>query len=156
MLFAKPLIPVLLVLLLVAVATLRRSDGSVRSNGSALARLGYGLAKLGLLLLPLEWMQHLYANAEPLAISSKAVWLTSLTLTCQMYLAFSGVADVCIAISQLRGKPVRELCDAPYRAGSFIGLWRCLHLGLVRGSGSSLPALIPILVLERQQAKVLR
>ena len=148
MLFAKPLVPVLVVLLLVAVATLRRSNGADRSDRShAFARLGYGLAKLCLLLLPLEWMQHLYANAEPLAVSAKAVWLTSLTLTCQMYLAFSGVADVCIAVAWLRGRPAGEMCDSPYRAGSFTGLWQRLHIGLMRGCGSSLPALIPILVL---------
>ncbi len=147
MLFAKPLLPVLLVLFLVAVATLRRSDRSVPSGGYALARLGYGLAKLCLLLLPLEWMQHLYANAEPLAVSSKAVWLTSLTLTCQMYLAFSGVGDVCIAIAQLRGKAVREFCDAPYRAGGFIGLWQRLHLGLTRGGKTVWVTLLPTLVL---------
>ena len=147
MLFAKPLLPVLLVLFLVAVATLRRSDRSVPSGGCALARLGYGLAKLCLLLLPLEWMQHLYANAEPLAVSSKAVWLTSLTLTCQMYLAFSGVGDVCIAIAQLRGKAVREFCDAPYRAGGFIGLWQRLHLGLTRCGKTVCVTLLPTLLL---------
>ncbi|MEQ1749970.1 MAG: hypothetical protein ABL974_11135 [Prosthecobacter sp.] len=100
-----------------------------------------------MLLLPLEWMQHLYANAEPLAVSSKAVWLTSLTLTCQMYLAFSGVGDVCIAIAQLRGKAVREFCDAPYRAGGFIGLWQRLHLGLARGCKTVWVTLLPTLVL---------
>lgn len=147
MLFAKPLLPVLLVLFLVAVATLRRSDRSVPSGACALARLGYGLAKLCLLLLPLEWMQHLYANAEPLAVSSKAVWLTSLTLTCQMYLAFSGVGDVCIAIAQLRGKAVREFCDAPYRAGGFIGLWQRLHLGLTRCGKTVCVTLLPTLLL---------
>jgi hypothetical protein len=147
MLFAKPLIPVLLVLLLVAVATLRRSDKSVYSGVSALARFGYGLAKLCLLLLPLEWMQHLYANAEPLAVSAMAVWLTSLTQTCQIYLAFSAVADVCIAAAHLRGKAVKELCDAPYRAGSFTGLWQRLHFGLVRGGASRWQLLLPVLVL---------
>lgn len=147
MVYAKPLIPVLLVLFLVAVATARSSVGSVPTRAASLARLGFAMAKLCLLLLPLEWMQHLYASAEPLAVSGKAVWQASLTLTCQLYLAFSSMADVWLVIAQLRGKAVGELCEAPYRTGTFIGLWQRLHLGLQRGGRITVASLVPTLVL---------
>ena len=64
MVYAKPLIPVLLVLFLVAVATARSSGGSVPTRVASLARLGFAMAKLSLLLLPLE-VEHLHLQPLP-------------------------------------------------------------------------------------------
>lgn len=144
--YAKPLISVLLVSLLVAVASIRRGEKPWHMGpATALARLGFAVAKISILLLPLEWMQHLYAHAEPLAVSAKAVWLAALAMTCQLYLAISCMADVCIAVNELFGRSAAAVCEAPYRAGSFGGLWRRMHLGLVRGD--SIWHLMPVLLL---------
>lgn len=146
MAYAKTLFPALVVLLLVAVATLRpRLDSPNRSR--ALAQLGFGLAKLCLLALPLEWLSYLFQNGEPLAVSGKAVWLAALAQTCQLYLVITGSADVVAGISAVRGRVVEEMHHSAYRAGHFGNLWRRLLPGLVRGATSGLTSTVPALLL---------
>ena len=146
MAYAKTLFPALVVLLLVAVATLRpRLDSPNRSR--ALAQLGFGLAKLCLLALPLEWLSYLFQNGEPLAVSGKAVWLAALAQTCQLYLVITGLADVVAGISAVRGRVVEGMHHSAYRAGHFGNLWRRLLPGLVRGATSGLTSTVPALLL---------
>lgn len=146
MLYLKPLLPAFVVLLLVAVATLRRTDG-VQDRSRALAQLGFGLAKLCLLALPLEWLSYLFQNGEPLAVSGKAVWLAALAQTCQLYLLITGSADVVAGISALRGRVVAEMHHSAYRAGHFGEMWRRLFPGLVKGSKTGLISCVPALLL---------
>ncbi len=146
MVYAKTLLPALVVLLLVAVATLRRTGGAP-DRSRALAQLGFGLAKLCLLALPLEWLSYLYQNGEPLAVSGKAVWLAALAQTCQLYLVITGSADVVAGISALRGRVVAEMHHSAYRAGHFGNLWRRLLPGLVKGSTSGWNSCVPALLL---------
>lgn len=146
MLYAKSLLPVLIVFFLVHYST--RTPSTLKSDRlRGLARLGFGLAKLSLLILPLEWMIHLFQQAEPAALTGKAFWMAALAQTSQLYLAISGLADVLIAASMIRGQPRGELCDAPYRQGSFLGLWKHLHLGLLKPSGPPLGQVLPTVVL---------
>ena len=146
MLYAKPLIPVFIVFFLVHYST--RTPPIIKSDRSrSLARLGFGLAKLSLLLLPLEWMIHLFQQAEPAALTGKAFWMAALAQTSQLYLAISGLADILLAISMLKGQPRGELCDAPYRQGSFLGLWKHLQFGLSKPAGPPLGQVLPIVVL---------
>lgn len=146
MVYAKTLLPALVVLLLVAVATLRRT-GAAPDRSRALAQLGFGLAKLCLLALPLEWLSYLFQNGEPLAVSGKAVWLAALAQTCQLYLVITGSADVVAGISALRGRVVAEMHHSAFRAGHFGNLWRRLLPGLVKGSKSGLISCVPALLL---------
>jgi len=148
MIYAKPFLPVLVVLLLVAVATLRKIEGALLPARSAtLARLGLGLAKICLLALPLEWLVNLFQNGEPLAVSAKAVWLAAISQTCQLYLVVTGTADVVAAICALRGSVVAEMHHSAYRAGSFGGIWRRLIPGLLSGSKPHAMQCVPVLVL---------
>lgn len=148
MLYLKPLLPVLIVLILVAVATLRKMDGGARPERSAaLARLGFALAKICLLALPLEWLVHLFQNGEPLALSAKAVWLAAIAQTCQLYLVITGTADLVAAIGELHGRVFAEMHHSAYRAGSFGGIWRRLIPGLLSGSKPHAMQCVPVLVL---------
>jgi|JI6StandDraft_1071083.scaffolds.fasta_scaffold15441_2 hypothetical protein len=148
MLYLKPLLPVLIVLLLVAVATLRKVEGArPPERSAALARLGLGLAKICLLALPLEWLVHLFQNGEPLAVSGKAVWLAAVAQTCQLYLVVTGTADVVTAISEWRGRAVVEMHHSAFRAGSFGGIWRRLMPGLLSGTKPHAMQCVPVLVL---------
>ncbi|MCX6857485.1 MAG: hypothetical protein NTV80_21580, partial [Verrucomicrobia bacterium] len=146
MLYAKPLLPVLIVLLLVHYSTLA-SSSLKPDRWQGLARLGFGLAKWALLILPLEWMIHLFQQAEPAALTGKAFWMAALAQTSQLYLAFSGMADVLLAYTQIKGQSQVELCDAPYRRGGFLELWKHLHLGLWKPAGPPLARVLPTLVL---------
>lgn len=144
----KPLIPPLVVLLLVVVATLRRTAGAEAAppKSEALGRLGYGLAKICLLVLPLEWLMQLVLQGEPLAVSGKAWWLAAMTQTCQLFLLITGVADVVAGLAGLKGRNAQEMHHAPLRAGGFADLWRRLMPGLVSGSGAAVQC-VPVLVL---------
>ncbi len=146
MAYAKTLLPALVVALLVAVATLRRTTESP-DRFRALAQLGFGLAKLCLLALPLEWLSYLFQNGEPLAVSGKAVWIAALAQTCQLYLVITGSADVVAGIAALRDCPLAEMHHSAYRAGHFGDLWRRLLPGLVRGSTAGFTPCIPALLL---------
>jgi hypothetical protein len=147
MLSLKPLLPPLVVLLLVAVATLRRTEGAEAPlKSEALGRLGYGLAKVCLLVLPLEWLMHLVLQGEPQAVSGKAWWLAAMTQTCQLFLLITGVADVVAGLVGLKGRCVQEMHHAPLRAGGFADLWRRLMPGLVSGGGATVQC-VPVLVL---------
>jgi len=148
MIYAKPLIPPLIVLLLVAVATLKKSKpASPPTLSLALARWGFGLAKICLLALPLEWLVHLFQQAEPQAVSAKAVWMASLAQTFQIYLLFTGVADIVAGFMTLRGYSMEEMYRTPYRAGSFSGLWSQLVPGLLNGPKANAAQCLPVLVL---------
>jgi SGNH hydrolase-like domain, acetyltransferase AlgX len=146
MLYAKPLLPILIVLLLVHYSTLKKVDLKT-DRWRGLARLGFGLAKLGILVLPLEWMIHLLQQAEPAALTGKAFWMAALAQTSQLYLAFSGVADMLLGFRNMRGESNSECCDAPYRQGSFLALWKHLQLGLWKPVGPPLGRVMPTLVL---------
>lgn len=146
MLYLKPFLPVLIVLILVAVATLRRTEG-VQDRSRALAQLGFGLSKLCLLALPLEWLSWLFQNGEPLAVSGKAVWLAALAQTCQLYLVITGSADVVAGISALRGRVVAEMHHSAYRAGHFGEMWRRLMPGLYKKQRSVVISCVPVLLL---------
>ncbi len=146
MLYLKPLLPAFVVLLLVAVATLRRTDG-VQDRSRALAQLGFGLAKLCLLALPLEWLCYLFQNGEPPAVSGKAVWLAALAQTCQLYLVITGSADVVAGISALRGRVVAEMHHSAYRAGHFGQMWRRLMPGLYKKQKAEMVSCLPALIL---------
>ena len=147
MLSFKPLLPPLVVLLLVAVATLRRTEGAEAPlKSEALGRLGYGLAKICLLVLPLEWLMHLVLQGEPQAVSGKAWWLAAMTQTCQLFLLITGAADVVAGFSGLKGWRVQEMHHAPLRAGGFADLWRRLMPGLLSQGGAAVQC-VPVLVL---------
>ncbi|MBV6501825.1 MAG: hypothetical protein CJBNEKGG_04349 [Prosthecobacter sp.] len=147
MLSLKPLLPPLVVLLLVSVATLRRAEGAeVPLKSEALGRLGCGLGKICLLVLPLEWLMHLVLHGEPQAVSGKAWWLAAMTQTCQLFLLITGVADVVAGLAGLKGRRVQEMHHAPGRAGGFADLWRRLMPGLVSGGGAAVQC-VPVLVL---------
>ena len=138
MLSLKPLLPPLVVLLLVAVATLRRTEGAEAPlKSEALGRLGYGLAKICLLVLPLEWLMHLVLQGEPQAVSGKAWWLAAMTQTCQLFLLITGAADVVAGFAGLKGWRVQEMHHAPLRAGGFADLWRRLMPGLLSQGGAA-------------------
>lgn len=148
MIYAKPLIPPLIVLLLVAVATLKKSKPAAAPPLSlALARWGFGLAKICLLALPLEWLAHLFQNAEPQAVSAKAVWMAAMAQTFQIYLLVTGVADIVAGFMNLRGHAVESMHGTPYRAGSFSGLWSQLVPGLINGPKANAAQCLPVLVL---------
>lgn len=148
MIYAKPLIPALLVLMLVAVGSLKKRADLPRPLAStALGRLGFGFAKLCLLVLPLEWLLHLFLNADPLAVSPKAVWLAALAQSCQLLLAVTGMADVVTGIAGLLGMAVEEPHAAACRAGSFSGLWRRLMPGMISGGKVNAMQCVPVLVL---------
>lgn len=147
MLSFKPLTPPLVVLLLVAVATLRRTEGAEEPlKSEALGRLGYGLAKIFLLVLPLEWLMHLVLQGEPQAVSGKAWWLAAMTQTCQLFLLITGAADVVTGFAGLKGWRVQEMHHAPLRAGGFADLWRRLMPGLLSQGGAAVQC-VPVLVL---------
>lgn len=148
MIYAKSLIPPLIVLLLVAVATLKKSKPACPPPLSlALAQWGFGLAKICLLALPLEWLVNLFQNAEPQAVSAKAVWMASLAQTFQIYLLLTGVADIVAGFMTLRGQTVEAMYRTPYRAGSFSGLWHQFVPGLIGGTKPHATQCVPVLVL---------
>ena len=147
MLYAKPLIPVLIVLMLVHVGALRAVKAAVPERWVAWSRLGYGLAKLCLLLLPLEWLVQIFLHAEPAVVTGKSIWLAAMAQTAQIYLSISGMADVVLAVQWLRGRACMEACDAPYRQGSFIGVWQHLHRGLSTAKGPATSSCLPVMVL---------
>ncbi|GEP45160.1 alginate O-acetyltransferase AlgX-related protein [Brevifollis gellanilyticus] len=148
MIYAKPLIPPLVVLFLVAVATLKRSQTLPKPQRStALARLGFGLAKICLLVLPLEWLVHLFQLGEPQALSAKAFWLAALAQTCQLQLLITGVVDVVASFMELRGHAVEGLYLTPARAGSFGGYWSQLVPGLINGPVTKASQALPVLML---------
>jgi len=120
------------VLLLCAFTLRQVCTACARDAPLGLARIGYGLAKLCLLALPLEWLVHLSVNAVPVAVSAKTLWLGSLAFTCQLCLLLSGAADVIIGAGLLFGRAWAEPDDAPFRAGSFTGLWQKWHLWAAR------------------------
>lgn len=146
MVYAQSLLPVLIVFLLVAVAALRRTEG-VQDRSRALAQLGFGLAKICLLALPLEWLGYLFQHGEPLAVSGKAVWLAALAQTCQIFLVITGVADAVAGIAGLRGQAVAEMHHSPCRAGAFDGMWRRLMPGLVRARVPYSLECVPVMLL---------
>ncbi len=147
MLSFQPLLPPLVVLLLVAVATLRRTEGAEAPlKSEALGRLGYGLAKICLLVLPLEWLMHLVLQGEPQAVSGKAWWLAAMTQTCQLFLLITGAADVVAGFAGLKGWRVQEMHHAPLRAGGFADLWRRFMPGLLSQGGAAVQC-VPVLVL---------
>ncbi|MES2598322.1 MAG: hypothetical protein V4662_23510 [Verrucomicrobiota bacterium] len=148
MIYAKPLIPPLVVLFLVAVATLKRSKTlATPQRSAALARLGFGMAKICLLVLPLEWLVHLFQQGEPQALSAKAFWLAALAQTCQLQLLVTGVFDIVASFMELRGHAVESLYLTPARAGSFGGYWSQLVPGLIHGPVTKASQSIPVLVL---------
>lgn len=147
MLHLKPLLPPLVVLLLVAVATLRRTGGAGSPmKPEPLGRLGYGLAKVCLLVLPLEWLLFLVLHGDPRAVSGKAWWLAATAQTCQLFLMITGVADVVAGVVGLKGRCVQEMHHAPGRAGGFADLWRRLVPGLVKEAAPAVQC-VPVLVL---------
>jgi hypothetical protein len=147
MLSLKPLFPPLVVLLLVAVAVLRRIEGAEAPlKSEALGRLGYGFAKICLLVLPLEWLMHLVLHGEPQALSGKAWWLAAMTQTCQLFLLITGAADVVAGFAGLKGWHVQEMHQAPLRAAGFTDLWRRLMPGLLSQEVAAVHC-VPVLVL---------
>lgn len=116
---------VLLPLTLIAVWLLSRSRrASRRSLPAVLGLAGAGLAKLLLLVLPLEQGVTDALAAAPLARSGWSVWCSALAYSAQLFLLLSGAADLLTAIALLGQKRLPELLRAPFRAGSFTGLWR--------------------------------
>lgn len=148
MIYAKPLIPPLIVLFLVAVATLKRSKTlSSPPRSAALARISFGLAKVCLLVLPLEWLVHLFQQGEPQALSAKAFWLAAMAQTCQLQLLITGVVDIVAGFMELRGHAVEGLYLTPARSGSFGGYWSQLVPGLVNGPVSQPSRALSVLIL---------
>ncbi len=92
---------------------------------AAVGLAGAGLAKLLLLVLPLEgWVVDALA-AAPLTRSGWSVWGSTLAYSAQLFLLLSGLADLLTAISLLLlKKRLPDLLRAPFRAESFTGLWR--------------------------------
>lgn len=146
MAYAKTLLPALVVLCLVAVAILQRT-GEISTRSAAWGRLGFGLSKLSLLAMPLEWLISLFQSAEPLAISGKAVWLVVVAQSCQLYLLITGCADCVTGIASLSGRRVAEMHHAAFRAGAWGDMWRRLMLGLPHGRKSDMVSCVPILLL---------
>jgi hypothetical protein len=116
---------VLLPLTLIAVWLLSRSRrASRRSLPAVLGLAGAGLAKLLLLVLPLEQGVTDALAAAPLARSGWSVWCSALAYSAQLFLLLSGAADLLTAIALLGQKRLTCLLRAPFRADSFTGLWR--------------------------------
>lgn len=103
---------------------------------AAWARLGYALAKLFLLVASLEEFVEINALAHPVAQNAKSIWLACVARLCQIYLATSAAADLVAVYASLRGRAVPENCAAPFRAGSFSGLWA--RWNLLAGGGGRL------------------
>lgn len=85
---------------------------------------GAGLAKLLLLVLPLEGLVVDALAAAPSARSSWSVWGSTLAYSAQLFLLLSGLADLLTALALLLKKRLPDLFRAPFRAGSFTGFWR--------------------------------
>ncbi|MCA1963307.1 MAG: hypothetical protein LDL31_05120 [Prosthecobacter sp.] len=148
MFYLNPLLPVFIVLLLVAGGTAKPRLAAAASLGSAWARLGYGLAKISLLVLPLQWLGYLFQNADPIAISAKAIWLACLAQTLQLVLLITGTTDLIIAVRAFCGRTTQELPHAPLRSATLFGLWqRLLPAGVwghTRHPFHAIPALLLI------------
>ncbi len=101
----------------------RRARGRRPLAAAGLA--GAGLAKLLLLVLPLEGLVTDALAAAPLARSGWSVWGSTLAYSAQLFLLLAGLADLLSALSLLLlKKRLPDLLRAPFRAESFTGLWR--------------------------------
>lgn len=114
---------------------------TVMGGWAAWARLGYALAKVLLLVASLEEFVEVNAWAHPVAQNAKSIWLACFARLCQIYLATSAAADLVSVYASLRGHAVPENCAAPFRAGSFSGLWARWNLlagasGRLEGNGT--------------------
>ena len=103
-----------------------RARRASRRGAVAVAGLaGAGFAKLLLLVLPLESLVVDALTAAPLARSSWSVWGSTLAYSAQLFLLLAGGADLLKAFALLLlKKRLPDLLRAPFRAGSFTGLWR--------------------------------
>ncbi len=124
MLPTPPLTVLLPIALLGVGLKLRPRRSRVRGPLAMAGLAGAGLAKLLLLVLPLEGLVTDALAAAPLARSGWSVWSSTLAYSAQLFLLLSGAADLLTAIALLGQKRLPDLLRAPFRAGSFTGLWR--------------------------------
>ncbi len=85
---------------------------------------GAGVAKLFLLVLPLEGLVSDALDAASFARSGWSVWGSTLAFSAQLVLALSGGTDLLRALALLLRRRLPVLLRAPFRAGSFTGVWR--------------------------------
>ncbi len=115
--------PVLLLLGGLAIFLARRSEAAAVHRLTSWAQIGYGLGKICLLAIPLQEPIDLVQNAEPAAISSKAVWLVCIIRTLQLFLLTTGTFDIITSARALLGLCTQEMHHAPARSSSFQSLW---------------------------------
>lgn len=97
-----------------------------------MARVGYGLAKIVLLALPLERMIEGTLVATPQSQSLISAWMGCLGFNLQLYFLLSGVVDLWLGGRKMVGKPCTEWFDDPFNAGGFSDFWRGWNAGLMR------------------------
>lgn len=98
--------------------------------------MGYGLAKMVLLAVPLEHVLQMSTGALPIAHNGWASFVGMLAFTCQLYLVHSGLVDLWAGAQKLRGRELQEGKRDPLWAGGFTDLWHRWYGSL----GISLPS----------------
>lgn len=101
-------------------ARLRRKSRAAPAAGL----LGFGLAKLLLLALPVAPLLEACLAAHPLARSGWAAWAATFFFSCRIFLLISGVQDVLRALGLWLGFMPPEILRAPFAADTFTGMWR--------------------------------
>lgn len=115
--------PALMLLLGLAIVLARRAESGRISLVTSWARIGYGLGKMSLLVIPLQWSVYLVQSAEPAAISAKALWLMCIIRTLQLFLLITGMSDLVAGGRGLLGLTTQEMHHAHARSSSFLDLW---------------------------------
>ncbi len=115
--------PALVLLFGLAILLAQRSDSGKISAFHSWARVGYGIGKICLLAIPLQWPIDLVQGAEPAAMSAKAVWLICIIRTLQLFLITTGAFDMIIGVRGLLGLSTQEMHQTPARSSSFRNLW---------------------------------
>lgn len=119
----QSLMPALVLLFGLAILLAQRSDSGKISAFHSWARVGYGIGKICLLAIPLQWPIDLVQGAEPAAMSAKAVWLICIIRTLQLFLITTGAFDMIIGVRGLLGLSTQEMHQTPARSSSFRNLW---------------------------------